>query len=86
MNISIRLPRVARPSQPWAERPCPVGVNPIPAAPASERLAIAKLVAQGLAARGENCGAWESEINARVARLYALTPEEIQLVEESVKK
>ena len=59
---------------------------PIPFAPASERKAIEKLVEQCLAARGENCGAWESEINPEsfrdVARLYALTPAEIQLVEE----
>ncbi|MGA2181144.1 MAG: hypothetical protein ABSH15_16375 [Verrucomicrobiota bacterium] len=38
-----------------------------------------------LAARGENCAAWEAEINARVARLHGLTPEEIKLVEDSVK-
>ena len=29
---------------------------------------------------------WESEINARVARLYGLTPEEIQLVESASVK
>ena len=59
---------------------------PIPTAPAAERSAIEGLVAQCLAARGENCGAWEAEINARVARLYGLTPAEIQLVEESTHK
>jgi hypothetical protein len=32
MGILIRFPRVARASQPWAERRYPVGVNPIPAA------------------------------------------------------
>ena len=32
---------------------------------------------------GENCGAWESEINARVFRLYGLTPEEIHTVEQA---
>ena len=58
---------------------------PIPAATAAERSAIEGLVEKCLAARGENCGAWEAEINARVARLYHLTPDEIKLVEESAK-
>jgi hypothetical protein len=44
------------------------------------------LVEKCLAARGENCAAWEAEINARVARLYSLTPDEIKLVEENVRK
>ena len=29
MEISTRIPRVARSSQPWAERRCPVGAIPI---------------------------------------------------------
>lgn len=58
---------------------------PIPTASAAERSAIEGLVEKCLAARGENCAAWEAEINARVFRLYGLTPEEIQLVEESGK-
>jgi hypothetical protein len=44
------------------------------------------LVEQCLAARGENCAAWEAEINSRVFRLYALTPAEIELVKASVQK
>jgi type I restriction-modification system DNA methylase subunit len=59
---------------------------PIPTATAAERSAIEGLVEQCLAARGENCGAWETEINARVARLYGLTPDEIKLVEEATRK
>ena len=66
------------------------GVNeikfPIPTAPTAERSAIEGLVELCLAARGENCAAWEAEINARVARLYSLTPDEIKLVEENVRK
>jgi hypothetical protein len=61
------------------------GRHPIPTASAAERSAIEGLVEKCLAARGENCGAWEAEINARVARLYGLTPDEIKLVEESTK-
>jgi adenine-specific DNA-methyltransferase len=59
---------------------------PIPTTLTAERSAIEGLVEQCLAARGENCAAWEAEINARVFRLYGLTPEEIQLVEETTKK
>ena len=58
----------------------------IRAAPAAERLAIEGLVEKCLAARGVGCETWEQEINARVARLYGLTKDEIKLVEESVKK
>jgi hypothetical protein len=47
--------------------------------------AIEVLVEKCLAARGENCGAWEAEINARVAHLYGLTPDEIKLVESAAK-
>jgi adenine-specific DNA-methyltransferase len=56
---------------------------PIPAAPQPERANIERLVEQCLAARGENCGAWESEINERVCRLYGLTKDEIKIVEET---
>ena len=59
---------------------------PIPSAPAAERHAIEGLVEKCLAARGVGCETWEQEINARVARLYGLTKDEIKLVEESVKK
>jgi hypothetical protein len=59
---------------------------PIPAAPLPERTAIEKLVEQCLAARGENCGTWESEINERVCRLYGLTPDEIKLVDEAATR
>lgn len=38
-----------------------------------------------LEVRGENCAPWEPEINARVARLYPLTPDESKLVEETAK-
>jgi hypothetical protein len=66
------------------------GVNeikfPIPTAPAAERSAIEGLVEQCLAARGENCAAWEAEINTRVFRLYALTPAEIELVKSTAQK
>jgi len=56
------------------------------AAERAEHDELVGLVEKCLAARGENCGAWEAEINARVARLYHLTPDEIKLVEESAKK
>ncbi len=45
---------------------------PIPNAPDTERAAIAALVQKCLDAKGVDCGAWEGEINARVAALYGL--------------
>ena len=56
---------------------------PIPAASATERSAIEALVEKCSAARGENCQAWEAEINDRVYRLYGLTKDEIKIVEEA---
>ncbi len=52
----------------------------------SDRVAIEKLLDRRLAARGQDCQPWESEINDRVYRLYGLTREEIRIVEESAKK
>jgi len=43
-------------------------------------------VEQCLAVRGENCAAWEAEINTRVFRLYALMPAEIALVKSTAQK
>lgn len=60
--------------------------NPTSTTSAAERSAIKALVEQLRTARGEDCGAWVSEVNARGARLYALTPDEIKLVEEATKK
>lgn len=51
----------------------------------AERSAIESLVEKCLAARGENCGAWESEINDRIYRIYRLTKDEIKLVEGAAK-
>ncbi len=71
----------------WFEiQPDGVELFPIPVAPPPERTAIEKLVEQCLAARGENCGAWESEINERVCRLYGLTKDEIKIVEDATHK
>jgi hypothetical protein len=58
---------------------------PIPTASAADRASIEKLAEKCLAAHGENCQAWESEINDRVYRLYGLDKDEIQMVEESTK-
>ena len=60
-----------------------VGQVPIPPATTAERSAIEGLVDKCLAARGQNCAAWQSEINDRVYRLYGLTKEEIKMVEEA---
>ena len=45
---------------------------PIPNASADERAAIALLVQKCLDAKGVDCGAWEAEIDGRVAGLYGL--------------
>ncbi len=55
---------------------------PIPQASASERQAISKLVQKCLDAKGQNVEQWEAEINDRVARLYGLTADEINLITE----
>ena len=82
-----RVPRVARPSQPWAERRYPVGVIPIPAASADASAALSGLVDGILAAKrtgdAATVTALESEIDTQVFRLYALTPAEIDLVKSS---
>lgn len=51
MNHWHCIPRVARSSQPWAERPYPFGVNPIPAAPPEKQKAVERLVDRILAAK-----------------------------------
>ncbi|MBI2949476.1 MAG: hypothetical protein HYY23_17705 [Verrucomicrobia bacterium] len=75
----IRVPRVARASQPWAERHYPVGVK-------SRR---APLVDRILAAKQKNpaadTSALEREIDQQVYALYGLTPEEIKIVEDAAK-
>jgi hypothetical protein len=55
---------------------------PIPDAPAAERKAIATLAQQCVEAKGEGAqvAAWEAEIDARVARLYGLSEEELRAV------
>jgi hypothetical protein len=55
---------------------------PIPTAPTPERKAIETLVQQCIDAQGQSTkiAGWEVEIDARVARLYGLTPEEIEIV------
>jgi hypothetical protein len=45
---------------------------PIPNAPDADRAAISALVQKCLDAKGVDCGAWEAEIDARVAALYGL--------------
>jgi hypothetical protein len=44
----------------------------IPKASAEEKAAIIKLVQKCLDAKGQNCEAWEQEINALVSALYGL--------------
>lgn len=56
---------------------------PIPTASVTDRASIETLAEKCLAAHGQNCQAWESEINDRVYRLYGLTKDEIKMVEES---
>ena len=89
MKHLIRIPRVARPSQPWAERHYPVGVNPSPAASPEKQKPVERLVDHILAAKQRDAGAdvsaLEREIDQLVSALYGLTPEEIQLVEGAAK-
>jgi len=68
-------------------------IRPIDFASASERAehdALAALVERILSAKRAaplaDTSALEREIDERVYRLYALTPDEIQLVEESAKR
>jgi hypothetical protein len=55
---------------------------PIPDAPAAERKAIATLAQQCVEAKGQGAqvAACEAEIDARVARLYGLSEEELRTV------
>ena len=63
---------------------------PIPSASRADQAALEALVDRILAAKRANpladVSAWEREIDERVYRLYGLTPEEIKIVEESVKR
>ena len=81
----IRIPRVARASQPWAERPYPVGVNSIPVASPEKQTPVERLADRILATKARDAtadvSALEREIDELVHALYALTPEEIALVE-----
>ena len=72
MGILIRVPRVARSSQPWAERRYPVGVN-------------ARILAAKQRDAEADVSALEREIDELVYALYGLTPEEIQIVEGAAK-
>jgi hypothetical protein len=53
---------------------------PVPMASASEQKAISALVQKCLDANGQRVELWEAEINDRVARLYGLTADEIELI------
>jgi adenine-specific DNA-methyltransferase len=53
---------------------------PIPETSASEQKAISALVKKCLEAKGHGVEFWEAEINDRVARLYGLTADEIELI------
>ena len=53
---------------------------PIPTATAAEQKAIEDLVQKCLEANGQNCQKWEQEIDERVARLYGLSDEEIEII------
>jgi hypothetical protein len=54
---------------------------PIPVASRPDRTANEAVAERCFAARGENCPAWQPEINDRVNQLYGLTRDEIKLVE-----
>ncbi|MDQ6630369.1 MAG: hypothetical protein M3Y82_01260, partial [Verrucomicrobiota bacterium] len=62
---------------------------PIPAASAAQQAALTQLVDCTLAAKTRDASAdvsaWEQQINEQVYQLYALTPEEIQIVEGAAK-
>lgn len=53
---------------------------PIPTATAAEQKAIEELVQKCLNAKGQNCQQWEQEIDERVARLYGLSDQEMQII------
>ncbi|MFQ3635982.1 MAG: TaqI-like C-terminal specificity domain-containing protein, partial [Cyanobacteriota bacterium] len=53
---------------------------PIPIAPESEKQAISALVQNCLDAKGQGVAQWEAEIDERVARLYGLTAEDLQII------
>ncbi len=57
----------------WYEvQPKGLEAFPIPQASDADRAAVAALVQKCLDAKGVDCGAWEAEIDARVAALYGL--------------
>jgi len=78
-GILIQFPRVARSSQPWAERRYPFGVNS----------RCDPLVDRILAAQQKHpatdTSALEREIDQQVYALYGLTREEIKIVEAASK-
>jgi hypothetical protein len=63
-------------------KPMYVSKLPIPQASASDRNAISKLVQNCIDAKGQGVEHWEAEINDRVARLYGLTPDEMNQIME----
>jgi adenine-specific DNA-methyltransferase len=71
-------------------KPMYVGQLPIPSASRADQAALEAVVDKILAAKRANpladVSAWEREIDERVYRLYGLTPEEIKIVDESVKR
>ena len=70
-------------------KPMYVSALPIPAATPAQQKPVERLVERILAAKQRDAGAdvsaLEREIDAAVHALYALTPEEIQLVEGTAK-
>jgi adenine-specific DNA-methyltransferase len=53
---------------------------PIPTATEAEQKAIEILVQKCLEAKGQNVSQWEQEIDERVARLYGLSDEEMEII------
>ena len=53
---------------------------PIPPASENDKAAIETLVQKCLDAKGQNVAQWEAEIGDRVARLYGLTDEDLQII------
>ncbi len=75
MNILIRLPRVVRSSQPWAERRYPVGVNPRHA-PWVDRLLAAKRQNPAAAPAGRHLCRMASPENPSSVRSGIFRPDE----------
>ncbi|MDB9374050.1 Eco57I restriction-modification methylase domain-containing protein [Nodularia sphaerocarpa] len=61
-------------------KPMYVSQIPIPTATEAEQKAIEELVQKCLEAKGQNCQQWEQEIDERVARLYKLSDEEMEII------